>query len=246
MSERAGHFALGYVRVSTEEQAREGVSLDAQDERIRHYCALHGLELRAIFRDEGVSAGKKLGDRPEGARLLEDVPNVGHVVALKLDRLFRDAVDALETSREWDRRGAALHLLDLGGQTVNTATAMGRFFLTVMAGAAEMERNLIRERTSLALQHKKRMGHRLGAPPLGFTARMPASSTDVAVNEMEAVKLILDRRRRRKPPSYHAIAAELERSGYRTKRGRQWYPSTVRGIWLRRAEYDQVFAKPMK
>ena len=83
-----------YVRVSTEEQATEGVSLDEQVSRSRAYCDLHQLDVAALFRDEGVSAGKPLRDRPNGRELLNAVAEgrVSHVVTVKLDRLFRDAV----------------------------------------------------------------------------------------------------------------------------------------------------------
>jgi hypothetical protein len=86
--------AVGYVRVSTEEQAREGVSLAAQDDRIRSYCALRGMQLRAIYRDEAVSAGRPLAQRPQGAVLLDAISagDIGNIVALKLDRLFRNAI----------------------------------------------------------------------------------------------------------------------------------------------------------
>src|SRR5687768_2282197 len=97
-------LAVGYVRVSTEEQAREGVSLEAQEAKLHAYCALQGLELVRIYRDEGISAGKPLASRPEGGALLAELARTGarHVIALKLDRLFRDAVDCLRTAREWD------------------------------------------------------------------------------------------------------------------------------------------------
>jgi len=233
-----GRTAVGYVRVSTEEQSQAGVSLDAQTERIRDYCRFNGYELRAIYRDEGVSGSVKLVDRPEGGQLLHLVAcnQIGHVVALKLDRLFRDAVNCLQTASDWDQAGIALHLIDLGGQAVNTTSAMGRFFLTVMAGAAEMERNLGRERTSSALQHMKATGTRLGMPPLGFSKRTPEGQNDVLAAEMEAVALIL-RKRRRNRASFRVIATELNARNLPTKRGGTWHAATVRGIWLRREEY---------
>src|SRR5262245_40127695 len=131
--------AIGYVRVSTEEQAREGVSLGAQEERLRAYCAMQGLELIDVVCEPGVSGSVALLGRPAGARLAEAIRerSVEHVVALKLDRLFRDAVDALTQTRQWDRSGIALHLVDMGGQSLNSASAMGRLFLTVLAGLAE-------------------------------------------------------------------------------------------------------------
>ncbi|MBI1744426.1 recombinase family protein [Candidatus Acetothermia bacterium] len=161
--------AFGYTRVSTEEQAREGLSLPAQVERIRAYCSAQGIRLSKILSDEGVSAAKPLAKRPAGAKLLEAISarDADTVVAIKLDRLFRDAVDCLATVKTWDEQGIALHLLDLGGSAFNSASALGRFFLTVMAGAAEMERNLISERTKGALTYKRSKGEWLGAAPFG-------------------------------------------------------------------------------
>ena len=105
--------AVAYIRVSTEEQARGGVSLEAQEEKVRAYCTLAGLELVRIYREEGVSASKPLATRPEGATMIAALKKreAEHVVALKLDRLFRDAVDALTKTKEWDKAGVSVHLL---------------------------------------------------------------------------------------------------------------------------------------
>ena len=69
-----------------------------------------------------------------------------HIITTKLDRLFRDCEDALKMSRHWDRAGVALHILDMGGQAIDTSTAIGRMFLTMTAGFAEFERNQTSER----------------------------------------------------------------------------------------------------
>ena len=105
--------AEGYGRVSTDEQAREGVSLDVQEERIRSYCAAVGLTLTRFHREEGVSGGKELAVRPLGRALVEsaEAGKVRHVVALKLDRLFRDAADCLNQTKSWDKAGVALHVV---------------------------------------------------------------------------------------------------------------------------------------
>lgn len=234
--------AVGYVRVSTEEQSREGVSLDAQEARLRAYCELQGLTLVALVRDAAVSAGIPLARRPGGVQIVDLVESgqIRHVIALKLDRLFRDAVDCLNTSRHWDAAGVALHLLDMGGQTMNTASALGRFFLTVVAGAAEMERNLVRERTRVALQHKKSRGDRLGATPLGLVTPEPGAAMVANTQELHAVALIL--RQRRAGRTFRKIAALLERRGLPTKRGGRWDPATVRKVWLRRENYRHLLA----
>lgn len=130
--------AVLYVRVSTTEQAREGVSLEAQEERLLAYCKLMGLDPVVLIREEGVSGGKALTTRPGGHELADLISKkkAGHVIALKLDRLFRDAEDALHQTKAWDKAGITLHLVDMGGQSLNTSSAMGRMMLTMMAGFA--------------------------------------------------------------------------------------------------------------
>jgi len=220
--------ALGYIRVSTEEQVADGVSLDAQAERIRAYCQLNSLELVRIIAEEGVSAGKPLAEREGGQELLRALRSDGirHVVALKLDRLFRDAIDCLTVARDWDKAGIALHLIDQGGQAVNTQSAMGRFFLTIMAGVAEMERNLIGERTKLALQHKRRSGKVYGPEPFGFRRE----GEDLLPDPRELRALELMRRLRAEGYSYRAIAKELRRRRVPTKNGGRWEAMTVKRI----------------
>lgn len=221
--------AVGYVRVSTEEQATEGVSLAAQEERIRAYCILAGLTLTAVYIDEGVSTGKPIATRPEGEKLLAALQGkhrAAHVVAVKLDRLFRNASDCLNTVDEWDRQGATLHLLDLGGQSVNTKTAMGRMMLVMAAGFAEMERNLIKERTSMALAHKKAKREVYSPTPFGYDRagdRLIASRT-------EAAALARMQSWRTDGMSYERIAERLNGEGVPTKRGGKWYGCTVRYI----------------
>lgn len=100
---------VGYVRVSTDEQANEGVSLAMQEARIRAYCEMRGLELVAIVADAGVSAYKPLAEREGGRRVLAMIKSrkAGAIVGLKLDRLFRNCADCLNVVERWDR--AAWH-----------------------------------------------------------------------------------------------------------------------------------------
>ena len=171
--------AILYVRVSLGEQATEGVSLAAQEARLRAYATMRGLSVVQVVTDAGVSGSVPLGKRKGGRELLDAIgtaQRVGrkqrepvHVLAVKLDRLFRNTVDALEVSAEWDRRGVSMHLVDMGGQSVDTSSAIGRFFLTMLAGVAEMERKVIAERTSAALRHKVATGQKAGGKaPFGF------------------------------------------------------------------------------
>lgn len=218
-----------YLRVSTEEQAREGVSLEAQEARLQAYAAAHGLEASVTFCDSGVSGSVPLAERPQGAELLAALARgeVQHVLAFKLDRLFRDAVDCLRTVRQWDDAGTAMHLVDLGGQAVNTGSAVGRFFLGMLAGVAELERNLIAERTSAALRHKVARGERVGAPPYGYAAT-GEGTTWVPVPEEQAVIERIRDLRRGGLKSLARVADTLNREGVPTKRGARWHAATIR------------------
>jgi DNA invertase Pin-like site-specific DNA recombinase len=218
--------AVCYIRVSTEEQARGGVSLAAQEEKLMAYCKLNELELVTMIREEGVSGAKTLAVRPGGAELLRLVAKkqAHHVVALKLDRLFRDAADALNMTKEWDKGEIALHLVDMGGQALNTASAMGRFFLNVMAGFAELERNLIAERTEMAMAHKKSHLEAYSPTPYGFNRE--GNTLTENTQELKAVTQIQEWRAA--GWSLGKIARELTRQSIPTKKGGAWYPGTVK------------------
>ncbi len=163
--------AIGYARCSTQEQADGGLGLDAQQQRIRAYCSLKDLRLIEIITDAGVSGGKPLGSRAGGARLLDMLKKrkATSIIMLKLDRGFRNAGDCLTTVERWDKAKIALHVVDLGGNAIDTTSAAGRFMLVVLAGAAEMERNLTRERTKAAMAVKRANGKRIGTIPYGYT-----------------------------------------------------------------------------
>lgn len=216
--------AIAYVRVSTADQSKNGVSLEAQEERLRAYCVAAGLDLVALVCEDGVSASIPLADRPQGAELLAAVKNgVTHVVTLKLDRLFRDAEDALHWTRAWDKAGVALHLVDVGGQSINTATPMGRMMITMMAGFAELERNLIAERTSAALQHKRTHRQVFNHEPYGYRrdgdALLPLPDEQAIMARVRALRSAGE--------TLEAIAGTLNSEAIPTKRGAKWYARTV-------------------
>src|ERR1051325_2094770 len=103
--------AVAYVRVST---GKQDLSLDAQEERVRAYCQAYGLDLVDVIRERAVTGKLKLNKRPEGRSIADLVAaGVCHIVALKPDRLFRNAVDALAHVEEWEQAGISLHLVDM-------------------------------------------------------------------------------------------------------------------------------------
>ncbi|MCT7986394.1 recombinase family protein [Laspinema sp. A4] len=219
-----------YIRVSTEEQAKEGVSIPAQVEKLTAYCQQQGLTVVQTLIDEGVSAGKFLSTRPGGSQLVELVRSktVRNIVAVKLDRLFRNAADALTSLDQWDKLGASLHLLDFNGMSLDSSSPMGRMMLTMVAGFAELERNLCKQRTRDALQHKKANKQAYSRPVYGYQVDETGKMTPDA-NEQEAISLI--HQMRGDGASLRTIAAKLTELGYKTKRGgKQWYAATIKGI----------------
>jgi DNA invertase Pin-like site-specific DNA recombinase len=226
--------AVGYVRVSTEEQASQGLSIPAQKEAIVAYARMRGLELVEVIVDAGISGGKPLGARPGGRQLLALLAEgtVSHIVALRLDRLFRDASDCLATVEAWTKRGIVLHLLDVSGNSVDTSSAAGKFMLTILAAVAEMERNLIAERIRNVMSWKRRNGKVFGHPPYGF-ARDGDDLVPVEA-EQRTLELILELRAR--GYSLRKIARTLEARGIPTKRGGKWAAATVRKLLSRSEE----------
>ena len=229
--------AIAYIRCSTQEQADSGLGLDAQRERIRAYCCLKELILVESITDAGVSGGKLLAARGGGQRLLAALrrKQADAVVMLKLDRMFRNAGDCLTTVETWEKAGVALHVVDLGGNAIDTTSAAGRFMLTVLAGAAEMERNLVRERTRAALAVKRSNGQRVGTVPYG--SDLSADGTTLIPNEAEQAVIADIRSMRSGGMTLEQIAEELTERGVPTKTGksREWGHSAVRRITVARA-----------
>jgi DNA invertase Pin-like site-specific DNA recombinase len=227
--------AVLYIRVSTDEQAAEGVSLAAQEARLRAYCTMRGLAVAAVVRDEGVSAFKPLATRPGGRELLAAIADgsAAHVVAVKLDRLFRNAADALAHTEAWAHDGVSLHLVDMGGAALDTASATGRMMLTMLAGFAEFERALTAERTTAALAYKRANREAYAPTPYGYTRTGDTLAADAA--ELATVARI--RALSEAGHSLAAIARTLTAEGVPTKRGGRWHASTVRYLLTNEALY---------
>ncbi len=228
-------IAIGYVRVSTTEQVQSGLGLADQRQRIAAHCTARGLNLGAVYDDNGVSGGKPLATRTGGAKLLKALRrrDTRAVVMLKLDRGFRNAADCLATAETWERGGISLHVVDLGGNSIDTSSAAGRFMLCVLAGAAEMERNLTCERTRAALAVKRGRGERTGTVPYGWEL----ADDGVALLPVDAEQgIIADIRAMRADGwSFRRIAAELNQRGVLTKKGvGEWGHQAIASI-LRRA-----------
>lgn len=217
--------AIGYIRVSSDGQADSGLSLAGQREKIQQYCNLKDLTLLEVVEDAGISA-KNL-KRPGVQRVINMASRkeVDAVVIYKLDRMFRSTVDALETSAKMDKWGVALHSIE---ESLNTKSAMGEFFFTLMAALAQMERKMIGERTRFALAKKRANGEKTGGyVPYGWSEKGGRLVEDPV--EQSVIGLI--RAWRTNGASLRSICNGLQ--DFPTRTGKPWSPGVV-GRILRR------------
>jgi DNA invertase Pin-like site-specific DNA recombinase len=209
--------AIGYIRVSTEEQVESGAGLEAQRTAISQECERRSWPLLRIAEDAGVS-GKRIDNRPELNAAL-DVLKAGEaevLVVAKLNRLSRSLVDAASVMARSEREGWSLVALDLG---VDTTTAQGQLVCHVMASFAEFERKLIGERTKAAMATLKARGVRVGRP-----RSLPDDVIDRIIRERSGGATLT------------ALAERLTAEGVPTAHGSdRWYPSTVRGVLISEA-----------
>ena len=179
--------AIGYIRVSTDEQAREGISLENQRAKIEAYSQLNDLELVGILEDAGKS-GKDLNR--EGIQNLVDLikgRRVDAVIVYKLDRLSRKVRDTLQLMELIEKQRIAFHSIT---EKIDTKSAMGKFFLNIMASMNQWERDTISERTRDALQLKIVKNERAGQVPYGWSLAEDGSSLVENPREQEAITLI--------------------------------------------------------
>lgn len=157
----------GYTRVSTMKQADEGLSLDVQRRQIAGYAQMIGVEVGEVIVEEGVSGSIPIMERPAGGALFGKLKDGDMIIASKLDRLFRSALDALNTVEQLKKIGVKLHLIDMGGDIA--ANGLSKLFLTVASAFAEAERDRIRERVAQVKADQRSQGRFLGGVrPFGY------------------------------------------------------------------------------
>ncbi len=217
--------AVGYIRVSTEEQATEGISLDAQRAKIEAWCRLNDFELLGMFADEGISA-KRADNRPELQRALAKAcRSKAAVVIFKLDRMIRCTRDAIDIAEDLRKAGADLVSLS---ERIDTTSPMGEFFYVLMAAMAQLERRQIGERTKMALAHMRANGKRVSRfPPFGYRQN-GTGNWEEEPHEQEAVRLMLTMRE--EGLSLNKIGEELEAMGYLSRNGQRLSAKVIRSV----------------
>ena len=155
-----------YIRVSTEDQAREGFSLGEQEEKLLQLCKFKELEVYKVYKDAGISA-KDMEHRPQFQEMLKDMKEgkINYIVAYKLDRITRSVRDLEELISVLEQYNCFL-LCDR--DDVNTSTANGRFFVRMLTVLSQLEIEIVSERTKFGLNGAIKSGHIPGQRPFGY------------------------------------------------------------------------------
>ncbi len=205
--------AIGYIRVSTEGQATDGVSLDAQRAKIEAWAMLNDYELAAVHVDAGIS-GKNC-NRPGLQAALADCRKGSALVVYSLSRLSRSIRDTMDISDRLAKNGADLVSLS---EKIDTTSAAGKMVFRLLAVMNEFERDQISERTKSAMQHKKAQGGCVGTVSFGYCL---AADGDTLVEDENEQKIIAAIREYRAAGlSLRAIVSRLSDRGYVSRAGK--------------------------
>ena len=223
MEQKGNLRAALYVRVSTDEQATEGFSLDAQISKLKAYCKLEGWTVSAVYCEEGESG--RSTKRPQYQRMMSESDSWDVLLVYKLDRIHRNSVNFAKMMEDLDRKGKEFCSVQ---EKFDTSTAMGRFVRDVMERIAQLESEQIGERVKQGMERKARMGTGLlgSGLPFGYTRKYGKLSVDE--NEVYTVRAIYSLYIQGN--SMDKIANELNNAGVPSKNGGKWYKSTIYGI----------------
>jgi site-specific DNA recombinase len=231
----ASKKAVGYVRVSTEEQRDSGLSLGAQREAIEAFAKSQGYELVAIVEDAAISGATKPVERPGFSRILALAQQeaFGILLVWKFDRLARHLRYAVATTQTLSEDyGVTLRSVT---EPIETESPMGQTIFTIFAGMAMMEREAITERTLMGRKAKaKQGGFAGGKAPYGYR-RDKEGGLEVVPEEAAIVRRIFALQK--EGLGTKAIAARLNTEGVPTRGGRPWIFSTIHGI-VHNAKYE--------
>ena len=211
-----------YIRVSTEDQAREGFSLGEQEEKLRQLCKYKDFEIFKVYKDAGISA-KNMKDRPAFQQMLEDmkVGKLNYIVAYKLDRVTRSVRD-LEVLISTLEQYHCYLICDR--DDVNTSTANGRFFVRMLTVLSQLEIEIVSERTKFGLNGAIKAGHIPGKVPLAYyrdkdkTLKVDVTTKDIVLRIFE---MYLEGK------SYQTISNILNNEKVLSPNNKKWCDSTI-------------------
>ena len=223
--ERWGQIAVGYARVSSEEQASRGHGLQAQEHAIRAFAESQGYERLDVVRDAGVSGTTPPASREGFAKVLQMAEERAFSILLvwKIDRLARSLVHAVTTANDLRERHEVV--LRSVTEPIDTDSPMGQTIFAILAGMAQQERQAITERTLAGKKIKaKRGGFAGAAAPYGYRTD---GRGNLVIHEEEANVVRAIYAMREKGATLRKIANYLNTHGVPTRRGGKWHPGTI-------------------
>jgi site-specific DNA recombinase len=187
-----------------------------QEDKIKQYCALNDYNLVEVIADRGISA-KNISGRPGLKRALDMIMSgqADGLVAWKLDRMFRSTVDALQTAEQFKSQDKCLISIT---EKLDTCSAMGEFFFSLMVSLAQMERKLTGERTKAILQGKKSRGEFIGKPKYGYAS----AGKTLQCNSVEQTVIAMVKEMSEQGLSCRSIAESLNARHILTKQAKSW------------------------
>lgn len=229
-NELEGKKMLGYVRVSTGEQAEVGQSMENQERRIKAFCDMWDIDLLEIVVDPG-----RTGDnlkRPGLQKVLKklDDGDAEGVIIYALDRISRRSLHIFEIIDKYFQDNILCSL----SEKIDTTSAIGQLMIGIFASMAQYERARLIERIKSVLDMKKEKGERLGTTPLGFKTvykdpeNKKGGELVPVLEELSLLKEIVDNRAA--GWSYAAICDNLNNRGINPKRGKKWWPSSLKHL----------------
>lgn len=223
-----------YARVSTEEQAEHGYSIDAQLDTLRTYCQMNHKTVVGEYVDRGVS-GKSIEGRFELQRLLRDAEHgeFDEVLVWKINRISRRMVDLMKIIEVLDKHKISFRSFS---ENFETETAMGKFALQMLGAVGELERNTIVDNVKMGMKQRARMGQWNGGRVLGYRSSQAIhgqrhrkdSTLEIIPEEAFIVKKIFELYAIGK--GLKAIANQLNHEGYKTKRGNDFSTDSIKQI----------------
>jgi len=238
MTETEKINVYGYIRVSTLEQAEMGDSLDMQRNKINEFAIKNNLNVLKIFEDKGISGGIPPYLRPEMNKLLLNIEagNGKGFIIHKIDRLSRSIKDFVNLMDDFNKRKLEIFIIN---PEINTKTTYGRFMLNLLSSVAELEKDIIRERTCDILQNKKAKGERTGTIPFG--KKLAENSTCLLIDdeeEQQTINICREMRNEKylkngksKAPTYAEICNKITELERKNKSGNiKWFPNQIRNM----------------
>lgn len=216
-----------YVRVSTQEQAKEGYSIDEQIERLKDYCKAMGWIIVKIYTDAGFSGAST--DRPALQDMIKDIEagKGNSVVVYKLDRLSRSQKDTLSLIED----SFLAHKVDFVSMTENfdTSTPFGRAMIGILSVFAQLEREQIKERMGMGKEGRAKDGkwHGGGYVPIGYDY----TDGELVINEFEAMQIREIHKLYQEGKAFNAIDGIFAERGYTQKHGK-WHTKRIKEAML--------------